>query len=100
MVDRAGQVGHYSSRTTNVPGSLSDFSRPWNKNTSKTQLARKKNLPQNQTKQLQTCQELTSNNTTKRHTDQANHPRQIPQKDYTDQTSQEHQYRSRLGSSG
>jgi hypothetical protein len=34
-VDRAGQVGGYSSRTTNVPESLSDFSRPWNKNTPK-----------------------------------------------------------------
>jgi hypothetical protein len=32
---RAGQVGGYSSRTTNVTESLSDFSRPWNKNTPK-----------------------------------------------------------------
>ena len=31
-VDSAGQVGGYSSRTANVPGSLSDSSRPWNKN--------------------------------------------------------------------
>jgi hypothetical protein len=41
------QVGGYSSRTTNVPENLSDFSRPWNKNTSKTQPARKNNPSQN-----------------------------------------------------
>jgi hypothetical protein len=34
-VDRAGQADGYSSRTTSVPESLSDFSRPWNKNTPK-----------------------------------------------------------------
>jgi hypothetical protein len=38
-VDRAGQVGGYSSRTTRVPESLSDLYRAWNKNTSKTQPA-------------------------------------------------------------
>jgi hypothetical protein len=27
-VDKVGQAGGYNSRTTNVPGSLSDFSRP------------------------------------------------------------------------
>jgi hypothetical protein len=42
-VDRAGQAGGYSSRTTSVPESLSDFFRPWNKNTPKTQPARKEN---------------------------------------------------------
>jgi hypothetical protein len=41
-VDSAGQVGGYNSRTTSVPESLSDFSSPWNKNTFKTQPARKK----------------------------------------------------------
>jgi hypothetical protein len=40
-VDKAGQVGDYSSRTTSVPESLSDFSRSWNKNTPKTQPALK-----------------------------------------------------------
>jgi hypothetical protein len=78
LVDRASQDGGYSSGTTNVLECLGDSSRPWNKNTSKTQSTRKKNLPQSLAKQLQTSQELTSNNTTKRHTDQANHPRQIP----------------------
>jgi hypothetical protein len=68
-VDRAGQTGGYSSRTTNVLESLSDFSWPWNKNIPKTQLARKENPTQNLTKQLQTDQELTSNNTTQRHMD-------------------------------
>jgi hypothetical protein len=38
-VDRAGQDGGYSSRTTSVPEILNDFSRPWNKNTPKTQHA-------------------------------------------------------------
>jgi hypothetical protein len=85
-VDRAGQVGGYSSRTTNVPESLTDFSRYWNKNTPKTQPARKKNPSQNLAKQFQTDQELTSNNTTQRHTGQANHLRQIPQKAHTGQT--------------
>jgi hypothetical protein len=43
-VDRAGQAGGYNSRTTSVPESLSDSSRPWNKTTPKTQPARKKTL--------------------------------------------------------
>jgi hypothetical protein len=34
-VDRVGQADGYSSRITKVLGSLSDSSRPWNKNTSK-----------------------------------------------------------------
>jgi hypothetical protein len=51
-VDRAGQAGGYSSHTTNIAGSLDDSSRPWNKNTLKTQLARKKNPSQNLAKQL------------------------------------------------
>jgi hypothetical protein len=49
-VDSAGQAGGYSSRTTSVPESLNDFSRPWNKNTPKTQPARKENAAQNLTK--------------------------------------------------
>jgi hypothetical protein len=52
-VDRAGQAGGYNSRTTSVPESLSDLSRPWNKNTPKTQPALKENPTQNLTKQLQ-----------------------------------------------
>jgi hypothetical protein len=76
-VDRAGQAGGCSSRTTRVLESLSDFYRPWNKNTSITQLARKKNPTWSLIKHLQTCQEVSSNNTTQRHTDQAIHPRQI-----------------------
>jgi hypothetical protein len=42
-VDRAGLAGDYSSRTTSVPESLNDFSKLWNKNTPKTQPARKEN---------------------------------------------------------
>jgi hypothetical protein len=87
-VDRADQAGGYGSRTTNVPENLSDFSRPWNKNTPKTQPAQKENPTQNLTKQLQTDQELTSNTKTQRHTSQAVHLRQIPQVTHTGQTDQ------------
>jgi hypothetical protein len=100
-VDKAGQAGGYSSRTTNVPESLSDFSRPWNKNIPKTQPAQKENRTQNLTNQLQTNQELTSSTKTQRHTSQAVHPRQIPQVIRTGQTGQEHRSdRCSLGSSG
>jgi hypothetical protein len=51
-VDRAGQAGGYSSRTTNVLESFSDISRPWNKNTLKTQRAQKKNPTQSQPRHL------------------------------------------------
>jgi hypothetical protein len=97
----AGQAGGYSSRTTSVPESLNDFSRPWNKNTPKTQPARKENPTQGLTKQLQTDQELTRSTTTQIHTIQALHPRQIPQVAYTGQTGHTHRSdRSSLGSSG
>jgi hypothetical protein len=100
-VDRAGQDGGHNSLTTSVPKSLSDFSRPWNKNTPKTQPARKENPTQNLTIQHQTDQELTSNTKTQRHTSQAVHPRQIPQLVRTGQTGQEHRSdRCNLGSSG
>jgi hypothetical protein len=79
-VDRAGQAGGYSSRIINVPESLNDFSRPWNKNTPKTQPARKKKPSQNLAKQHQTDQELTSNSTTQRHIGQATHRRQTPKR--------------------
>jgi hypothetical protein len=77
-VDKAGQAGGYSSRTTSVPESLSDFSKPWNKNTPKTQPARKENSTQSLAKQLQTDQELTSSTTTQRHTSQAVSPEANP----------------------
>jgi hypothetical protein len=100
-VDSAGQAGGYSSRTTNVPESLSDFCRPLNKNTRKTQLARKENPTQSLTNQLQTNQELTRNTKTQRQTRQVVHPSQIPQVTRTSQTGQEHlSDRCSLGSSG
>jgi hypothetical protein len=100
-VGRAGQAGGYNSRTTSVPESVNDFSRPWNRNTTKTQPARKENPTQNLTKQLQTDQELTSSTKTQRHTSQAVHPRQIPQVTRTGQTGQEHRSdRCSMGSSG
>jgi hypothetical protein len=92
--------GWLSSRTTSVLESLSDFSRPWNKNTFKTQPARKENPTQNLTTQLQTNQEQTSSTKTQRHTSQGVHPRQIPQVARTGQTGQEHwSDRCNLGSS-
>jgi hypothetical protein len=100
-VDRAGQASGYSIHTTNVPESLSDFSRPWNKNTLKTQPAWTKNPTENQPKHLQNFQELTSTDTTHRHTDSATHLRKIPQRAHTGQTGQEHRSdRCNLGSSG
>jgi hypothetical protein len=100
-VDRVGQAGCYSSRTTSIPESLSDFSWPWNKNTPERQLALKENPTQNLTKQLQTVQKLTSSTKPQRHTSQAVHPRQIPQVTQTSQTGQEHRSdRCSLGSSG
>jgi hypothetical protein len=79
-------AGGYISHTTNDLESLSDFSRPWNKNTLKAQTARKKNPTQSQPKHLQNYEELTSTNTTQRHTDSATHPRQIRQRAHTGQT--------------
>jgi hypothetical protein len=100
-VGRASQASGYSSRTTSVLESLSDFSRPWNKNTAKTQPARKENPTQNLTNQLQTNQELTSSTKTQRHTSQAVHPRQIPQVTCIGQTGREDRSdRCSLGSSG
>jgi hypothetical protein len=89
-VDSASQAGGYSSRTTSVPESLSDFSRPSNKNTPKTQPARKDNPTQSVAKQLQTDQELTRSTTIQRPTSQAAHPRQSPQEAYTGQTGHTH----------
>jgi hypothetical protein len=89
-MDSAGQAGGNSSRTTRVPESLSNFFRPWNKTTPKTQPARKENPTQNLTKQLQTDQELNSSTKTQRHTSQAVHPRQNSQVTHTGQTGQEH----------
>jgi hypothetical protein len=66
-MDSASQAGGYSSHTRSVPESLSDFSRPWNKNTT-----------QSLSKQPQTDQELTSSTTAQRHTSPAVHPRQVP----------------------
>jgi hypothetical protein len=43
-VDSACLAGGYNSRTTSVPKSLSDFSRPWNKNTPKHNLHGRKTL--------------------------------------------------------
>jgi hypothetical protein len=100
-VDRAGQASGCCSRTTSVPESLSDFSRPWKKTTPKTQPARKEKPTQDLTKQLQTDQALTSSTKTQRHTSQAIHPRQIPQVACTGQTGQEiGSDRCSLGSSG
>jgi hypothetical protein len=62
-VDSTGLAGGYSSRTTSIPESLSDFSRPWNKKNTKTQPARKEKPTPNLSRQHQTDQELTNNTT-------------------------------------
>jgi hypothetical protein len=99
-VDKAGQAGGCSNRTTNVPENLSDFSRPWNKNTPKNTTCKEGKPYTNLTKPLQIDQELTSSTKTQRHTSQAVHPRQIPQVTRTGQTGQEHRSdRCSLGSS-
>jgi hypothetical protein len=60
-----------------------------------------KNPSQNRAKHIQTSQELTSTNMTQRHTSQANHLRQIPQRAHIGQTGHEHRSdRWYLGSSG
>jgi hypothetical protein len=100
-VDRADQVGGYSSRTTSVPECLSDFSRPWNKSTPKNTTYKEGKPYTNLTKQHQTDQEPTSSTKPQRHTSQAVHPRQIPQKTCSGQTGHEHRSdRCSLGSSG
>jgi hypothetical protein len=83
LVHRAGQAGGCSSRTTNVPESLSDFSRPWNQNTPKHTTCTEGKPNTNLARQHQTDQELTSNSLTQRHTDLAAHPRQIPRRVHT-----------------
>jgi hypothetical protein len=85
-VDRAGQAGGYSSRTTNVPESLNDFSRPWNKNTPKTQPARKKNHSQNQAKHLQNQTRIDQHQNDPKTHESSKSPRQIPQRAHTGQT--------------
>jgi hypothetical protein len=70
-VNSTGQVGGYRSRTTNIPGSLSDSSRPWKKNRLQNTTATKENPSQNLAKQLQTSQELTSRTTGQNHTNKA-----------------------------
>jgi hypothetical protein len=100
-VDRAGQAGGYSSRITNVPGSLSDFSRPYNRNTPKTQPARKKNPSQSQAKHFQNSQELTAPTRPKDPRVKQITRVKFPQRDHTGQTDQEHlSDRWCLGSSG
>jgi hypothetical protein len=85
-----GQAGGYNSNTTSVPENLSDFFRPWSKNTPKTQPTRKENSTQSLAKQLQTDQELTRSTTNQKHTSQAIHPKQIPQVAYIGQTGHTH----------
>jgi hypothetical protein len=72
-----GQAGGYNSRTTSVSESLNDLSTPWNKNTPKTQPARKENPTQSLAKQLQRDQELTSSTMTQGLMSQAVHPRKM-----------------------
>jgi hypothetical protein len=101
LVDRAGQAGGCSSLTTSVPESLSDFSRPWNKNTPKTQSARKEKTYARLSKTTPNKPRTDQQHHDPKTHEQAVHPRQIPQMTYTGQTGQAHRSdRSSLGSSG
>jgi hypothetical protein len=100
-VDRAGQAGGCSSHTTSVPESLSDFSRPWNKNTPKTQPCTE-GIPYTKPNKTTPKRQRTD----QQHQDPKTHesrssPRQIPQVARTGQTGQEHRSdRCNLSSSG
>jgi hypothetical protein len=95
----ASQTGGCSNRTTSVPESLSDFFRPWNKNTPKNTTCKEGKPYTNLTKQLQT--DMTNSTKTQRHMNRVVHPRQIPQVTRTGQTVQEHRSdRCSLSNSG
>jgi hypothetical protein len=89
LVDRASQVGGYSSRTKVFQRASVTSLGPGTKTLQKHNLHSRKNL-QILVKQLQTNQEQTSSTTTQKHTSPAVHPRQIPQVVCTGQTGQEH----------
>jgi hypothetical protein len=100
-VDRARQAGGYNSSTTSVLESLNDFSRPWNKNNPKTQLARKEKPYTKPSKTTPNRPRTDQQHQDQRHTSQAVHPWQIPQVTCTDLTGQEHgSDRCNLGSLG
>jgi hypothetical protein len=62
-VDSAGLAGGEQQMLNKVPGSLSDSSRPWNKNNHQNTTCQQGNPSKNLVKQLQTSQELTSRTT-------------------------------------
>jgi hypothetical protein len=85
----------------NIPESLSDFSRSWNKTTSKPQTEGKEKPSQSLAKHLETCQELTKSTTAQRHTYPTIHPSQNLTKGSTGQTGGRHRSdRSRPRHSG
>jgi hypothetical protein len=69
-VNSTGQVSGYRSRTTNIPGSLSDSSRPWKKPPPKHNCNKGKPLPK-PSKTTPKSQELTSRTTGQNHTNKA-----------------------------
>jgi hypothetical protein len=73
------QAGSYSDCTENIPGSLSDSSRPWRKTTSEYKTCKGKNPTQSLAELLETCQELTSSNT--RCSLEANHTKGLHRSD-------------------
>jgi hypothetical protein len=75
QTDGIVQIGEFcrSSRGkqqmhSEVPESLIDSPRPWNKNHPKEQLVKKENASQNKARQLQTSQELDNRETKQHHT--------------------------------
>jgi hypothetical protein len=100
-VDSAGQAGGYSSRTTSVPESLSDFSRPWNKKHPQNTTCKDGKPYTKPNKTTPNRPRIDQQHQDPMHTSQEVHPRKIPQVARTGQTGQEHRSDwCNLGSSG
>jgi hypothetical protein len=100
-VNSVGQADGKQQMHIEVPGSLSDFSRPWNKNhrqRTTCQEGKPFTKPSKTTPNEPRTRKQENGTTPHKHNSS---PRQIPQRASTGQTSQEHRLdRSRLGSSG
>jgi hypothetical protein len=100
-VDSAGHAGGYNSHTSNVPGSLSDSSRPWNKNHLRNTTCKEEETftkPSKTTPNIPRTDQ--QDHGTKPH-EHNNSPRPNSLGACIGQTGQEHQsHRSRLGSLG
>jgi hypothetical protein len=100
-VDRADQAGGYNSHTTNVPESLSDFSRPWNTNTPNNATCTEEEPYTKSTKTLLKLLRTDQHQHNPKTHGFSNSPEENPTKGSPSQTGQENQLdRCNLGSSG